>query len=244
MALTQGHPQWTRHSNGYYEHAAEQMTPDWFAARKYRANGGSWRELLTRDTRDATVATMCSLHAITYDPADPSSYGIVREPDARAAYVAGLADLTTDQQTQSGDIPGLCIPDPFAPQWRWVPHNLRQYLVHVACSPDYRLADRIAEFKCPQAQVIYPNVLTTRRPLVRHEWQITANTGIMGVNQCDYFVWTPTETLRLAVPLDYTKFQDRLVSVLRVVKDRIAPVADASTFLLPTELTEWYWNWR
>ena len=219
--------------SGFWVHPAVQMSEAWFADRYGRLNGQGHQKVLNASTRDEVVATALGDNIIHVDPAH--SYGIDMEPRARCSYI-------NQHVLPSGSYweTGLCIPDPADPVFGWLPVHLRRLLVHVGASPDLCMIQRgkfcIAEFKCPEKQVIYPDVLATGRARTSHYHQMQSNCGILGASACDYYVWTPTKQHRLTVSFNKELFNRTLANVLSVIEKHIVPEVDYSKMTMPAQL--------
>lgn len=71
--------------------------------------------------------------------------------------------------------PGLIIPDPFNPMFNFVPEDEKFLLLHLGCSPDLLWRDAktmelvCVELKQPANGIIYPEVISTKKPRRYHE---------------------------------------------------------------------------
>ena len=221
--------------NGYWMYSAPQMGPDWFPARRYRINGGSWYDVVNNRLGPDFVDKVCGDNIIVVVPG--SSYGIDNEDTARQAYLA-----ENHVAADNWFIPGLCIPGSAGQLHSWIPVEERFLLAHVSGSADlvlHRPCLRVIELKCPITGKIYPDALRGRaRP--NHYTQVQANTGIMGAERCDYFVWTPTKTKCVSMTFYERHYRTALKAVLDVLKKDIIQHVDLKKFILPDALYETY----
>ena len=229
---------------GFWMSPSMQMTREWEAERHGRLTAGSLPLLRHYPTNLAEPKRQKLAGEVMHGLVG----GVHRNPKvmdievmAQEAYIAQHVDLGQQRVV----VPGLCVPDPHDAFYSFIPEEQRFMLLHMCASPDLLVMDysndtmRIVEIKCPQNVQLYPEAVKSNRPLKKHDMQCQWYMGVMGMPECDYYMFNPVTNLNIRVN-NSELWKNTVMQCLDYIARYILPDAAIDKMILPPSLAGYY----
>lgn len=229
---------------GFWMSPSPQMTREWEAERHGRLTAGAlpllrhYPENLAEPKRLKLAGDV--MHGLV-GGVHRKPYVVDVEEMAREAYIAQHVDLGQQRVV----VPGLCVPDPQDAFYSFIPEEKRFMLLHMCASPDLLVMDysndtmRIVEIKCPQNVQLYPEAVKRKKPMPKHDLQCQWYMGVMGLLECDYYMFNPATNLNIRVN-NSGLWKDSVLQCLDYIAQYILPDAAIDKMIVPPNLTGYY----